>query len=326
MFLIDFEEKDRFQSLEWIKKNKIEIDNKLTLHGAILLKNINVSSSTMFEEIVRIFAKKLYNKNGEHEAFNRSGTVQTPVSYPKDMNLEPHCENTFHFSFPSKIYFSCQIAALEGGATTVYDTRKYFQLLPNKIKERFMEKKVMYVRCYIDGFGLSYGKTLGVSTKKEAENYCHLNALSYEWLGNILKTRAIRPAAISHPESGEICFISQINHWHQSRLEPEVRKSLRENYDVELMPRDLLYGDGSIIEDSIIQEMSEIYKQIEVSNKWQKGDFMLIDNILSAHGRQKYTGEREILVSLSDPINFKSSLCLPNKPFEPVNSVGKITI
>ncbi|MDP5138240.1 hypothetical protein ORJ04_20025 [Rheinheimera baltica] len=58
----------------------MEIDNKLTLYGAILLKNINVSSSTMFEEIVGVFAKELYTKNGEHEAFNRSGTVQTPVS------------------------------------------------------------------------------------------------------------------------------------------------------------------------------------------------------------------------------------------------------
>ncbi|WP_370300577.1 TauD/TfdA family dioxygenase [Rheinheimera baltica] len=66
------------------------------------------------------------------------------------MSLEPHCENTFHFSFPSKIYFSCQIAALEGGATTVYDTRKYFQLLPNKIKERFMEKS--YVREILYGW------------------------------------------------------------------------------------------------------------------------------------------------------------------------------
>lgn len=34
----------------------------------------------------------------------------------------------------------------------------------------------------------------------------------------------------------------------------------------------------------------------------QPGDLMLVDNILCAHGRESYKGDRKIVVSMGDPI------------------------
>jgi hypothetical protein len=61
------------------------------------------------------------------------------------------------------------------------------------------------------------------------------------------------------------------------------------------------YGDGTEIEESVIEEIREIYKQLSVPVKWQKGDFLLQDNMLAAHGRLPYEGERKVLVAMSEP-------------------------
>jgi alpha-ketoglutarate-dependent taurine dioxygenase len=36
-----------------------------------------------------------------------------------------------------------------------------------------------------------------------------------------------------------------------------------------------------------------------VANAWEKGDVLLLDNMLMSHGRSSFTGERKILVSMN---------------------------
>ena len=34
---------------------------------------------------------------------------------------------------------------------------------------------------------------------------------------------------------------------------------------------------------------------------WQAGDIVLLDNMLTAHGRNSYAGKRKVLVAMGDP-------------------------
>jgi hypothetical protein len=63
------------------------------------------------------------------------------------------------------------------------------------------------------------------------------------------------------------------------------------------------YGDGAPIEPSVIDALHEAYRNATVSFPWEKGDLLMLDNMLVAHGRAPYTGAREILVGMAEPVS-----------------------
>ncbi|HEX3592741.1 MAG TPA: TauD/TfdA family dioxygenase, partial [Pseudonocardiaceae bacterium] len=56
------------------------------------------------------------------------------------------------------------------------------------------------------------------------------------------------------------------------------------------------------IDEDVVALLNEVYEAHTAREPWQVGDLMLVDNIRSAHSRESYTGPREIVVGLGDPI------------------------
>jgi alpha-ketoglutarate-dependent taurine dioxygenase len=289
---------------DWLKQQRPELERLLCAHGALLFRNTSIETGAEFEALVTALADELYTKNGEHEPHNASGTVQTPVFYPSENKILWHNENSFHYRWPAKLFFCCTLPAQQGGETPIVDSRLVYRQLSQRTRELFESRKVMYVRNYVYGFGLSYQKTLGVSGPAEAEAWCQQNCVQFDWQNDILRSRAVRSAIIRHPKTEAKCFVAQCLHWHQSALPDEVREGLRDLYGEELMPRDLRWGDGSVIEDSIMQELRSVYEELEVARPWSRGDVLMLDNLLVSHARNPYVGERKLLVALAEPFQY----------------------
>ena len=51
-----------------------------------------------------------------------------------------------------------------------------------------------------------------------------------------------------------------------------------------------------------MQLVNEVYEARTVREPWQAGDLMIVDNISSAHSREPFTGQREVLVGMADPV------------------------
>ena len=66
------------------------------------------------------------------------------------------------------------------------------------------------------------------------------------------------------------------------------------------LPRNVYYGDGSRLEDGVVAEISEVYKQLAVRFQWQPGDVVMLDNMLVAHARDPFEGARKILVAMAE--------------------------
>ena len=49
-----------------------------------------------------------------------------------------------------------------------------------------------------------------------------------------------------------------------------------------------------------MQRILDVYKRLEVVFPWQKGDVVLLDNVLVAHGRNPFAGSRKILVAMGE--------------------------
>lgn len=290
-----------FDLAGWAYSNLDYLDTALQKHGAILFRGFAVESVSVFERFAQTFSADLFNENGEHQRESLSGNVYTPVFYPPDKQLLWHNENSFNNSWPMKIWFGCLTPPHQGGETPLVDSRRVYDRIEPRIRELFIEKKVMYVRNYGDGLGLSWEKVFRTTSKGEVEEHCRTASISCEWKdGNRLRTRSIRPAVLKHPKSGEYAWFNQAQHWHPSCLDAAVRESLNSLFSDQNLPRNCYYGDGTVIEDSVMASICEAYRELEVSFPWERGDVLMLDNILTAHGRNPYLGERKLLVAMGD--------------------------
>ncbi len=293
--------------VQWQKQNAGKIDELLFEFGAILFENASVITPHDLESFICNTGSKLFGHNGEHEYVNDSEVVQTPVFYPNQYKILWHNENSFHLRWPGKIAFACIQPSITGGETTLVDCRQVLNRMDSGVRKRFEEKEVTYIRRYVRGFGLSFEKTFGVKSKQEAEEFCKKNALEFTWHGDILETKAKRKAIVKHPITEQSCFVAQGHHWHSSMLKDDVKKALISVYGYDMLPREFTFGDDEKIDDSIMQELSGIYEELEFSRPWNKGDLIFLDNVLVAHARNPYEGERQLLVTLADPIRFQDN-------------------
>jgi alpha-ketoglutarate-dependent taurine dioxygenase len=160
----------------------------------------------------------------------------------------------------------------------------------------------MYVRNFNDGFGLSWQAVFQTEDKAKVEEYCREFEIQVEWKeGNRLRTRQIRPAVAKHPMTGDEVWFNHAVFFHISTLEAHMRNVLLAQFGDADLPNNTYYGDGSEIESQIMDELRDAYLQELVSFSWQSGDLLMIDNMLTAHSRAPYTGERRILVAMSAP-------------------------
>jgi hypothetical protein len=203
--------------------------------------------------------------------------------------------------FPLKLFFWCSIPASKGGETPLCDTRKIYNRIAPAVRDKFVKKGWMYVRHFNNGFGLSWQTTFQTEDKTVVEEYCRRAKIDFEWKeGDKLCTRQVRNPVARHPRTGEMVWFNHATFFHISTLEPGIRSRLLTEYSGEL-PNNTYYGDGSSIEDWVLDHLRSAYFDEMISFPWQRGDLIMLDNLLTAHGRAPYSGARRILFAMTEP-------------------------
>jgi len=188
-----------------------------------------------------------------------------------------------------------------GGETPIVDSRKVFDRIAPELRERFLGKGVLYTRSYGTGLGLTWQEVFRTADRAEVDERCREEGFETQWRErDTLRTSCRRPAAVLHPVTGETVWFNQAQHWHVSCLDPETRESILSLFTEETLPRSCYYGDGSPIPDEEMAAILDVYRELEVSFPWQPGDILMLDNLLTAHGRNPFSGRRKILVALGD--------------------------
>ncbi|MET8014779.1 amino acid adenylation domain-containing protein [Streptomyces sp. NPDC005271] len=289
----------------WARTHRTRLDTDLERHGALLFRGFAVTDPDALERFASVFVDDLFGENGEHPRAALGGNVYTPVFFPPEEKLLWHNENSFNDEGPTRIWFCCARPADSGGETPLVDSRAVHRRLDPAVREEFTAKGVMYVRNYGTGFGLDWRDVFRTADRTEAGARCARQGLRYEWHGDRLRTTAVRPAVLRHPRTGEWSWFNQAQHWHTACLSTEVRESLLSTMAPEELPRSCLFGDGTEIPDEAMHEILRVYQELEVSFPWERGDVMLLDNILTAHARNPFRGERELLVAMGDMVTYQ---------------------
>jgi alpha-ketoglutarate-dependent taurine dioxygenase len=296
---------ERLDITTWAARNRDFIETQLLHHGGILFRGFEITTPGAFEQLCRAISTELLEYNERSSPRTQvSPNVYTSTDYPANQSIFLHNENSYQRTFPQKIFFFCLTPALSGGETPIADCRKVFQRINPKVREHFLEKGWKYVRNVGDGLGLPWQTIFQTQSPEVVERECLRKGIKVEWKDDQrLRMSTVLPAVVKHPQSGELSWFNHATFFHITTLDPVLREVLLEEFAEEDLPTNTYYGDGSRIEPEVLEELREVYRQQTVSFPYRAGDVMLLDNMLTAHGRAPYSGTRKILVAMADAVD-----------------------
>jgi alpha-ketoglutarate-dependent taurine dioxygenase len=297
---------DGLDLVTWARSNREYLDRLLGSHRALLFRGFHCDTAERFQAFVEATSRtgRLTYRDRTTPRTSKGDGIYTSTIHPADQRINLHNEGTYWTQWAFKIYFCSVKAAATGGETPIADVRHVHNRIAPGLRARFEQKGMMLVRNFNDGFGLPWQEVFQTDDAAEVEAYCRDNDIQLEWKdGGRLRTRQIRPAIRHHPVTGEAVWFNHAAFFHYTTLEPAVRDALLGEFGIEGLPYNTCYGDGSPIGDDEAAALREAYEAEKAMFPWEVGDIMLLDNMTVAHAREPYTGERETLAAMTEPVN-----------------------
>ena len=279
------------------------VEQNLQKVGGVLLRGFEVNGAEDFNQFAKSFGYDLLNYDYASTPRSEvSGGVYTSTEYPAHQVIPLHNEQAYTLNWPLKIWFHCVTAAQQGGETPIADSRKVYQQIPPTIREKFLEHGLLYVRNYGNGLDLTWQQAFGTEDKCQVENFCQQNNIKYTWKDDgELQTKQICQAIATHPITNETVWFNQAHLFHVSNLDANIRETLISIVGENNLPRNVYYGNGQPIEDETLNQVRQVLDNCQVSFPWQEGDIMMLDNMLAAHGRSTFSGDRKVIVAMAEP-------------------------
>lgn len=295
--------RENLDLISWARQNQALLEQLMQKHGAVLLRGFTVDKVEDFRQFVLALSPDMLEyKERSSPRHKVAADIYTSTDYPAHQSIFFHNENSYQFTWPLKIFFFCHTPAEQGGETPIVDVRKVYRRLSAATLGKFRDKQCMYVRNFDEALGLSWQEVFQTSDQGQVEDYCKANGIMCEWKANNgLRTRAVRPPLAVHPKTGEDIWFNHVAFFHVSTLEPAVRDGLLAAMPESDLPSNSYYGDGTLIEDEVVEEIRQAYRGEAVAFPWQRGDILAADNMLTAHSRNPFAGERKILVGMAEP-------------------------
>jgi alpha-ketoglutarate-dependent taurine dioxygenase len=283
----------------------------LTLHGALLFRGFAADSVDRFDEaVLAVLTMREFLLEESSPRSRLSATSFTSTDHPSRYPIAFHHEYSYASRWPSRIVFGCLVPAASGGETLIADSRRVLARLTSSTRSEFARRRLCYVRNYGDGIGVSWPAAFGTEDRAEVELHCRQRGIEYAWSGDVLRTRQHAPAVVNHPESGAPLWFNHALIFNVRGIEPaHIRDVLL--HDPDVAPTNSYFGDGAEIPGDVIEEIRAAYAEERVAVRWQRGDFLLLDNMLAAHARAPFTGERLIAVGMGDIVT-RSRVSVPS--------------
>jgi alpha-ketoglutarate-dependent taurine dioxygenase len=289
--------------LQLCEQQREHLEATLLKHAAILFRGFDLRSAEQFERVIAALSSGALEYQFRASPRTRvAGNIYTSTDYPADEVIFPHNEHSYSPRFPLRLFFFCETPAAEGGETPIGSNRAVLQQLRPELVEKFRQKRVLYVRNYGDGLGLPWQTVFQTEDRSEVDAYCASVGIRTEWKSQTrLRTEQIGPAIARHPRTGEDVWFNHATFFHVTTLPERVQAALTSSFGERDLPTNTFYGDGSPIEQDVLEELRGAYRAAMVKFPWQRGDMLFVDNMLCAHGREPFAGARKILTGMAEP-------------------------
>lgn len=288
--------------------------------GALLIRDTGLRTAQEFAEFLRAidFRARPYI-GGVGPRTEYAPGVYTATDLLHDISLPLHQEMTYLDDAPDYVVFFCQEPTLHGQKTNLIgDMRKLTQQLPAGFKERYRGKRARLCLT-LPTAGRSTGvyqakeswqATFGTDDHGEAQAIGRRRGWELAWNEEDNLTIMQEPARFFrfHPIHGEL-WCSQAHF-----VQPEARRLTAQRDgrrgDVERWERAMasapesldrmIMEDGTPIPRDDCRIWFELAASLETAYSLGRGEVIILDNMVTAHGRTKFTGPRQIFVALGD--------------------------
>ncbi|TMQ07677.1 MAG: hypothetical protein E6J90_42855 [Deltaproteobacteria bacterium] len=292
----------------WITRQQHVLEPTLVEHGGILLRGFSSDRARFARAVDVISSARVDYTGGNSPRTEVADGIFTASELPSDFRIAMHHEMSIALCMPMKIFFFCEVPSSSGGETPLCSSRRMLRVIPAAIFETIERHGgVTYVRNFHPASPFKdVAATFGTTAPREIEAICRRDGIEAEWKGpDWLQTRQTRPAFWSHPRTGERVFTATIHIWHpycwlrELRAFGAVGATVPAHDDEPWMYA--RYASGTAIDHTVAEAVAEAYEREQVSFPWRTGDVLVLDNLLTSHGRTPYSGTRRILVALREP-------------------------
>jgi len=188
--------------------------------------------------------------------------------------LPLHGEMYYVDNRPVALWFYCMMPAASDGETTICDGTELYNELSDETKQLLNDKRLKYIRTYLDG---EWQKVYETEDINDAVSFAESNGLTVKVDAdtNALYTEYVYPAVITSRWGGHKVYINNI-------LTVQWQEDMGRKTSI------VRFEDGEPVPRSLIDEVVSIQQRIIVPIKWKKGDFALLDNTRTLHGRRAF--------------------------------------
>lgn len=284
----------------YLDRLKSDVDAKLHKTGAVLFRGYDVPNPGHFDAAIAAYGEDNFpyaESLSNAVRINVTDRVFTANEAPPSTSIYLHHEMAQTPIYPSKLFFYCEIAPGEGGATPLCRSdvllERLEETVPELVKD-FAEKGVRYTNILPSeddsgsGQGRSWRSMLSVDEREPAE--ARLQELGYDWQwldDDSLRMTSPRLDAVRTLGDGRKVFFNQLiaafRGWSDTRNEAS---------------KSITFGDGKAITQDDMAVAIQISDALSYDLEWQAGDVALVDNFLVMHGRRPFGGKRRVLASL----------------------------
>lgn len=300
-------------ALDWLRSVDDDLRAAMRSHGVLYLHGLPVLGVQDFGAIRdQIITKRTPYREKATPRHSYGDDVLSSTDLPAAQPIRMHNENSYTLDFPGTLLFCCLTAPAEGGATPVADCRAVLRGMPEHLVRRMRSSGWALRRNYSDLVSLDWRTAFAADRSAQVEAYCAENLIATRWSGGNLSTGQIRAGVITHPHTGDEVWFNHMAFWNSWSLDEEVRGSLVDEFGTDGLPFDTSFGDGEPVTKEDIAAINAAYAAATMRRSWQPGDVMIVDNILAAHGREPFRGDRRIVVAMGNPVSVRD--CRPTVP------------
>jgi alpha-ketoglutarate-dependent taurine dioxygenase len=300
-----------------LKKHNAVLKENLLKYGGLLFRNFPIADEKDFALVIKSLntGEFINYIGGDSPRKIVTDGIYTSTEAPPWLKIPLHNELSFVKYYPRHIYFYCHVAPVDRGETIIADARKVYQNVDPEIKRIFKDKKIKYVSCYYHKSKLmefinrmqpshkSWLQVFETDKKHHVEKLCRENEFAFKWnQHDWLQISQIRPAIINHPDTQETVWFNQA---HLYDFNPRLlgfwkylgAKALYCRKHMRL--HEVFFADGKPIPRKYLYHILDVLDANTIYYPWQKGDVLVLDNILAMHGRAPFSGKRRVLTALT---------------------------
>jgi alpha-ketoglutarate-dependent taurine dioxygenase len=272
----------------------------LAAHKALVFRGFGVTPESVDLVFGRLVPDRLPYVHGNSPRTRVGRNLYTSTEYPQQFTISMHNELSYAHRWPARLAFYCETAAESGGATPVLDGELWLDSLDADVREAFAGG-VRYLQNLHDGygFGKSWQDTFETDDRKAVEEFLEHSEAEWEWGRDGIRIVQHRAATTKHPVTGTAVWFNQADQWHPAGLGDKTSSDLYDILEPDEFPQYVTFADGTPIPDAYIEQIQNRGLDNAVDVDWRAGDVLLIDNVLTAHGRRPFTGARRVLVAMA---------------------------